>query len=100
MSNLPPHAANVKFKFFHKFCRLNVDFEFNVNSAATPAAAAADERSGSSWGSLRKSTLLLGQRTAKRAAALWRRDALGLVLRKPRRSFPWERRTGHRCAFS
>jgi hypothetical protein len=51
VSNLPPHAAVVKFKFFHNFYRLNsiADFEFNFDSAAA-AAGNADETSGSSWG--------------------------------------------------
>ena len=50
VSNLPPHAAVVKFKFFHNFYRLNsiADFEFNFDSAA--AAGNANETSGSSWG--------------------------------------------------
>jgi hypothetical protein len=96
VSYLPPHGAVVKFKFFHKFYRLNLiaDFEFNVDSAA---ATGGDDyvRSGSSWGSLRK--WLLDRRSARRAAP-WRRDALGLVLGKQLRSSLWGR-SEHRSAF-
>jgi hypothetical protein len=45
--NFPPLAAAIKFKFFHKVCRLNADFEFNVDSTAKKAADDDVERSGS-----------------------------------------------------